>query len=101
MKRIKANLFSNGTEHMTWTGLNCEKCVKMSRYNESKDTYSQFRCSIDKDIQEQCAGLTDEVNVKSYEAVRQLKCPYIQTERKVKLHRKIKNQQTLEFNDKS
>lgn len=97
MKRIERYLFSNGTEHSTWTGLNCDKCVKASRYNENKDTYSQFRCSIDEDIQMQAAGIVEAVRVKSVEAVEQPVCPYLQTERKIKSHRPIKNQQTLEF----
>jgi hypothetical protein len=97
MKRIEQQLFSNGSEHCSWISYNCEKCVKFSRYNEKKDTYSQFRCSIDKDIQMQAAGIVEAVNVKSAEAVELAICPYLETERKVKVHRPIKNQLMLEL----
>lgn len=97
MKRVEQQLFSNGSEHCSWTEYNCVKCVKFSRYNEKKDTYSQFRCSIDKDIQMQAAGIVEDVNVKSAEAVKLAVCPYLETKRKVKKKRVIKNQTMLEL----
>lgn len=95
MKTTDKPLFSNGTEFMLWTSNNCDKCVKQSTYNEKKDTYSSFRCSIDRDIQLQQAGL-NEVNLRSYETTKLKDCPYLQTEIKKK-RRLIKNQQTLNF----
>lgn len=94
MPKIKHRLFSNGTAHCAWVSWNCERCWKMSRYNEKTDTYSQFRCSIDKDIQLQCAGLdgSDMVSEKAVEAVKLQFCPYYEDKQKVKKHRKIKGQ---------
>ena len=100
MKRIKQQLFSNGTEFMSWTANNCDKCIKQSRYNEKKDTYSSFKCSIDKEIQLQAAGMPDDgfVNEKSVNTVSVLQCPFIQIDRKkVTKKRKIKNQMQLEL----
>ena len=91
MKTTTDYLFSNGTEFTSWQFHNCDKCVKQSKYNEKKDTYSAYRCSINRDIDMQQVGLM-EVNVRSYNAVRQAKCPYIETERKAPKKRKIKNQ---------
>jgi hypothetical protein len=50
MKTTDKPLFSNGTEFTLWQYRNCDNCVKQSRYNEKNDTYSQFRCTIDRDI---------------------------------------------------
>lgn len=95
MKTINEYLFSNGTDHLSWVSRNCERCWKMSRYNEKKDTYSQFRCSIDADIQAQAAGIVDQVKIKSYKTVQLLDCPYREEKQKVKTHRPLKGMQTL------
>ena len=81
MKTTIEPMFSNGTEFTSWTFRNCDRCLKQSHYNEKNDTYSAFRCTIDRDISMQAAGFT-EVNVKSYETAHLKDCPYIQTERK-------------------
>jgi len=96
MKITDKPLFSNGTEFTSWQHRNCDNCVKQSRYNEKNDTYSRFRCTIDRDISMQQVGL-QEVNVKSWEATQLKDCPYIQTERKIGKKRKIKNQLQLEL----
>lgn len=96
MKTTDKPLFSNGTEFTSWTFRNCDKCVKQSHYNEKTDTYSAFRCSIDRDISMQQVGL-NEVNLKSWETTQLKDCPYIQTERKVTKKRAIKNQTILEI----
>lgn len=94
MAKIKHTLFSNGTEHGFWTERNCDRCWKQSRYNEKRDTYTAFRCSIDKEIQLQCAGFdeADMVSKKTIEAVKMQFCPYREEKRKVKKHRPIKGQ---------
>jgi hypothetical protein len=96
MKTTDKPLFSNGTEFTSWTFRNCDKCVKQSHYNEKNDTYSAFRCSIDRDISMQQVGL-NEVNLKSWETTQLKDCPHIQTERKVTKKRVIKNQTILEI----
>ncbi len=73
-------LFSNGSEFATWQYNNCEKCVKAVFYNEKKDFYPQYRCAIQKHIEE--AAITDGCgNKRDYEATQQALCPYKCTER--------------------
>lgn len=96
MKTTCEPMFSNGSEHMTWTAHNCDKCLKQSKYKEKTDTYTGFRCSIDRDINAQIIGL-HEISQKSYDTVQNSECPYIQTERKLPKKRKIKNQLELEL----
>ena len=62
-------MFSNGTEAMIWIGNNCDKCWKQSHYNEDKDRWSNDKCSIDRDIQSQRAGM-DEIYERSYTMVK-------------------------------
>ena len=63
-KTTSEPMFSNGTDAMIWIGNNCDKCWKQSRYSEEKDRWINDRCSIDRDIQAQMAGL--EINERSY-----------------------------------
>lgn len=95
MKTTIDPMFSNGTEMMNWQHKNCCHCVKMSTYNEKNGEFTKFRCSIDKDIQAQAAGLS-EVSLRSYQVVQKPICAFIQTERK-KTHKKrpIKGQMEL------
>lgn len=66
----KYMLFSNGTEFGLWTGRNCDRCFKASKYNEKTDTYTKYRCAIQKHIYE--AYLCDgRGNKRDYEATRQ------------------------------
>ena len=79
-------MFSNGTEAMIWIGNNCDKCWKQSRYNKEKDRWINDRCSIDRDIQAQMAGL--EINERTYYFVKEnFNCPNRQLE-KPKVHKK-------------
>ena len=57
-------MFSNGTEAMTWIENNCNNCWKQSRYSEKHDRWVNQKCSIERDIQAQMAGL--EINERSY-----------------------------------
>lgn len=87
MKTTCEPMFSNGNEHLSWTTRNCDRCVKQSHYIEKTDSYTTFKCSIDRDINGQIIGL-HEVNIKSFEATQQKDCPYIQTERKLPKRKK-------------
>lgn len=79
-------MFSNGTEAMIWIANNCDKCWKQSRYNKEKDRWINDRCSIDRDIQAQMAGL--EINERSYYFVKgNFNCPNRQLE-KPTVHKK-------------
>jgi len=95
MERDRKQLFSNGTEFMNWQGNNCERCVKAVFYNEKKNTFPNYRCSVQRDIE--LAAVTDGCSGKrTYEAVQASVCPYIQYERK-KYVKKDKNQLNLEL----
>lgn len=96
MKTTCEPMFSNGSELMTWTANNCDNCIKQSKYKEETDNYSEFRCTIDRDINMQVIGV-HEVSLRSYLVTQNSVCPYIQTERKLPKKRKIKNQLELEL----
>lgn len=49
MKR--KTLFSNGTDFMMWQSKNCDRCVKASRYNPKTDTYTKYRCAVQRNIE--------------------------------------------------
>jgi hypothetical protein len=95
MKKTEEPLFSNGTEFTCWIYRNCERCVKQSHFIDDIKGWSNFRCSIDRDIQLQLAGY-DEVNKRSLETVQNNICPYIQTKwKRITKKRLIKGQSTL------
>jgi hypothetical protein len=96
MKTTTKPLFSNGTEMMWFQDRNCNRCVKVSRYNPKTDEYTQFKCTIDRDIQQQAFGM-DEVNQQSYDICHTGICPKIKTDRTVKKNRDIKNQLKIEL----
>lgn len=93
MKKTNKPLFSNGTEWTMWIGHNCERCVK----NSSIEAMT-FRCSIQRDIIFQAAGVLEEVNIRSYEATQRNNCPYICTERKKRAKKQVDNDKCL-FDD--
>ena len=79
-KTTSDTMFSNGTEAMFWIENNCDKCWKQSRYDEEKDRWINQRCSIERDIQAQMAGL--EINERSYLFVKNNSiCPNRQLEK--------------------
>lgn len=81
MKKSQYPVFSNGTEFDSWMARNCERCVKSSKYNENADTYTKYRCAINREIIE--AYLDDgRASERTYNACQNAYCPYIQTERK-------------------
>ena len=70
--------FSNGSECGAWMDMNCDNCVKGSRYNAKNDTYTKMRCTIQEDIFTQYLGKGDDaIRQKSYDATRQNICSYI------------------------
>lgn len=88
--------FSNGTKFLYWQNNNCAQCVKATWYNEIKNEFPKYRCSIQRDIEAQSAGL-HEINQRSYEVAKQDECPFKKTERKIQKKRKIKNQTELQL----
>lgn len=96
----KYPLFSNGTEFTLWTARNCDLCVKASRYNEKTDTYTKYRCAIQRDID--LAYINDGMGSKRvHDAVKLARCPYFKDKKdrskQVKRHRNIYGQQELSF----
>jgi len=95
MKTTTEPMFSNASEFMSWSAANCEQCVKWSKYDEFTDTYTAFKCSIDRDINAQIMGL-HEVSQRSFDVTQERYCPYKCTKRKkVFKKRAIKNQLQL------
>jgi hypothetical protein len=96
----KYPLFSNGTEFMLWNADNCYLCAKASNYNEKTDTYTKYRCAIQRDID--IAYINDGMGSKRvHDAVSLARCPYFKDKknrsRQVKKHRNIHGQQELPF----
>ena len=89
-------MFSNGTEAMTWIENNCNNCWKQSRYSEKQDKWVNQKCSIERDIQAQMAGL--EINERSYLFVTSNSiCPNRQFERPRVHKKRIKKGQSYLF----
>ena len=98
----KYPLFSNGTEFQSWLANNCDLCVKASRYNEKTDTYTKYRCAIQRDID--LAYINDGMGGKRvHDAVKLARCPYFKDKQdrrdQVKKHRNIHGQQELSFKE--
>lgn len=86
MKLTDKDAFSNGTEYMMFLDRNCEKCVKMSHYNEKTDQYTQYRCAIQREIDCQMA-LNQPISERTLKVcndfiMRGALCPNLQTKRK-------------------
>ena len=97
MKTTTDPMFSNGSEFSSWQSNNCDRCKKASIYNEKEDSYPNYKCSIQRDIDAQVCGL-HEVSIRSFEVTQSPECIHIQNERKItKKKRKIKNQLQLEL----
>ena len=94
MKNEKYQLFSNGTEFMSWQTENCEKCVKAVWYNEKTGEYPSYRCQLQKHIE--LASATDGMgNKRDYTATHSRICPRRQTERPKRKPRESENQMNL------
>lgn len=87
MRTTNKPMFCNGTEFLDWYSVNCERCIKATWWNPKTNSYPIFRCSIQRDIEMQAAGI-DKVSLRSYNATRNIDCPYRKTERKVYIRRK-------------
>lgn len=81
MKKSKYPVFSSGTEFECWVERNCDRCLKASRYNEKTDTYTKFRCAVQREI---IAAFFDDgrASQRTYDICQNADCPNIQTERK-------------------
>lgn len=74
-KKSQTPCFSNGTEFMAWQDENCIQCKKATWYNERLKRYPKLRCSVQKEIELQSAGI-GKVSLRTYKATRQQRCPY-------------------------
>lgn len=89
-------LFSNGTEFEIWQEHNCEQCVKGVFYNEKTDTYPNYRCAVQKHIEEAFIG-DGRGNKRTYDACRSYDCPHKRTERKTYPRKKKDLSLTIPF----
>ena len=76
--------FSNGTEFMTWTANNCDKCIKASHLRETIAgvEYTTFRCSVQREIILASAFVDEYVSKRTYDICQKRDCPYRQETRK-------------------
>lgn len=103
MEKGKYPLFSNGTEFQSWLANNCDLCSKASRYNEDTDTYTKYRCAIQRDIDVACIT-TGMGSKRVYDAIRlNPRCPYFknQSNRRqvVMRHRNNHGQREIDFDN--
>lgn len=91
MKQKKDYVFSNGTEFEIWMDMNCDRCVKASRYNEKTDTYTKFRCSVNREIIESYVS-DGKASKRTCDICKKMNCPNIQTE--YKKYKKRSNNQS-------
>lgn len=108
MKKVNKDPFSNGTEHMMFEDLCCNKCIKASQPRDGGTRYTNAdkhnmpnKCSIQRDIVTRMA-CDEPINEQTVTICNDFTlhgklCPYMKTERK-KYQKKIKNQAEL-FND--
>ena len=68
-------LFSCGTEAEVWQYRNCERCAKSVWYDEETDTYPDYECEIQNEIE--LAWVTDGCGSKAaHDATQQRVCPH-------------------------
>lgn len=96
MKKTYEQCFSNGSECVSWIEQNCDKCIKGQHYKAGTDSWSVSMCSVYRDIITQYLDASYAINLRSVEATKHSRCPYIQTERKkVSQHREKPNEPKL------
>ena len=79
MKKFEHPPFSNGTDFELWMARNCDRCIKASRYNEKTDTYTKFRCAVNREII--YAYLDDgRTSKRAFDICQQIDCPNKRTE---------------------
>ena len=86
MRRIEEPAFSNGSEFMNFIAKNCEKCIKYSHFSEKMNDYTKYKCSIQRDIEEQMA-LDSPISARTLEVCNDFTmhgklCRFCKTERK-------------------
>ena len=75
MKTTTEPLFSNGTDFMWWQDRNCCQCRKAVWYNEKMNKYPEYRCALQRDIEQQLGGI-DEINIRTFNMIHWCnKCP--------------------------
>lgn len=50
MIKVNQDPFSNGTEHLRFEEMNCDKCIKNSHITDDGLGYTKVRCAIQRDI---------------------------------------------------
>ena len=83
--KTKRPAFSNGTEFMLFNEHNCDRCTKASHYNEKTDSYTKYRCAIQRELDtayvsdglasQRTASVTDNFTLHN------IACPFLKTSR--------------------
>lgn len=76
MKTTTKPCFNNSTEFMIWQEQNCCQCKKAIWYNERLGRYPQYRCAVQRQVEEQVGG-AEEVSQRTYAATQQANCPFL------------------------
>jgi len=80
MKKVDRDPFSNGTEHMRWEELNCDRCWKSSRLKDNEKEYTKVKCAIQRDIFTRMYS-NEPISQRTIDVCRMRDCPYRQEHR--------------------
>lgn len=83
MKTTTKPCFNSSTEFMIWQERNCCQCKKAIWYNERLGRYPQYRCAVQRQLEEQVGGI-EEVSQRTYAATQQASCPFLRPKKKEK-----------------
>ena len=92
MKKVDRDPFSNGTEHMRWEELNCDRCWKSSRLKDNEKEYTKVKCAIQRDIFTRMMS-NHPISQRTIDICSHADCPYKQEHRQK--YEKHKNEPRL------
>lgn len=76
MKTTTKLCFNSSAEFMIWQEHNCCQCKKAIWYNKRLGRYPQYRCAVQRQLEEQAGG-KEEVTQRTYAATQQANCPFL------------------------
>lgn len=79
MKKVNQDPFSNGTEHMRFEEMNCDRCIKDSHLKKDEIHYTKVVCAIQRDIFTRMYS-NEPISQRTIDICRSFHCPYLKTE---------------------
>lgn len=76
MKLVNQDPFSNGTEHLRFEEMNCDKCIKSSHITADGLGYTKIRCAIQRDIITRM-GCNEPIAQRTIDICRSGHCPFL------------------------